>query len=149
MNGRTCVVCRKTGCKAELLRFVLSPGRDGAQGENAGRRLELDLEQIRPGRGVYCHADPECLFQKKLWGACAASLERSQRAQERKKLAGGERPRGERKLVEVVETAVKELQSGNRTARRKAALQRAEALLELLKRSSETPQGKKPQRLRL
>ncbi|TMG55269.1 MAG: YlxR family protein [Chloroflexi bacterium] len=48
---RTCVACRTTRAKRELVRVVRSP-----QGE-----LSVDLRGKAPGRGAYLCADPACL----------------------------------------------------------------------------------------
>ncbi len=48
---RTCAACREKREKAGLIRFC--PGREG--------RLEIDLMEIKPGRGVYLCPDAECI----------------------------------------------------------------------------------------
>lgn len=48
---RTCVGCRTSAPKRELIRVVRSP-----EGE-----VGLDLTGKRPGRGVYIHPQEECL----------------------------------------------------------------------------------------
>ena len=46
---RTCVGCRRTAAKSELVRVVW---RDG---------LVVDIGQIEPGRGAYLHRGSACL----------------------------------------------------------------------------------------
>ena len=46
---RTCVVCRKSAAKDELVRVVF--GKNG---------LELDLRNRLPGRGAYIHRSASC-----------------------------------------------------------------------------------------
>ncbi|MDQ7039388.1 MAG: YlxR family protein [Rhodothermus sp.] len=52
---RSCVVCRTRRPKHELVRIVRRP--DG--------RVELDLEQKKPGRGAYLCSRPACWNLKK------------------------------------------------------------------------------------
>jgi predicted RNA-binding protein YlxR (DUF448 family) len=47
---RTCVGCRQTGGKRDLVRLVRGP--DG--------RLRVDATGKAPGRGAYVHGDPAC-----------------------------------------------------------------------------------------
>jgi uncharacterized protein len=62
---RTCVACRTTRAKRELVRVVRSP-----QGE-----LSVDLRGKAPGRGAYLDADPACLERGLNEGALARALE--------------------------------------------------------------------------
>lgn len=62
---RTCVACRKTRAKRELVRVVRSP-----QGE-----LSVDLRGKAPGRGAYLDPDPACLERGLIEGALARALE--------------------------------------------------------------------------
>ncbi|HEY7625202.1 MAG TPA: YlxR family protein, partial [Candidatus Limnocylindria bacterium] len=48
---RTCVACRTTRAKRELVRVVRSPAGD----------LSVDLRGKAPGRGAYLDPDPACL----------------------------------------------------------------------------------------
>lgn len=48
---RTCIACRRTGAKDDLLRFVLSPDRC----------IVPDLLSRLPGRGAYTCLDPVCV----------------------------------------------------------------------------------------
>ncbi len=48
---RTCAACREKREKAGLIRFC--PGQEG--------RLEIDLMEIKPGRGVYLCPDAVCI----------------------------------------------------------------------------------------
>jgi predicted RNA-binding protein YlxR (DUF448 family) len=48
---RTCVGCRRTGAKRELLRVVRAP--DGS--------VAVDPTGKAPGRGAYVHPDPGCV----------------------------------------------------------------------------------------
>lgn len=47
---RTCLFCRRSSPKKELLRFVWD-----------GLKIVWDRHQDRPGRGGYCHRRVECL----------------------------------------------------------------------------------------
>lgn len=48
---RSCIACRKTAAKAELLRYVLSPAGE----------VVLDYNAKLPGRGCYVCADSQCI----------------------------------------------------------------------------------------
>lgn len=48
---RSCATCRQKREKEGLIRFC--PGQEG--------RLEIDLMEIKPGRGVYLCPDAECI----------------------------------------------------------------------------------------
>ena len=62
---RTCVACRTTRPKRELVRVVRSP---------LGR-LSVDLRGKAPGRGAYLDADEACLERGLADGALARALE--------------------------------------------------------------------------
>ncbi|HEV8468691.1 MAG TPA: YlxR family protein [Candidatus Limnocylindria bacterium] len=62
---RTCVACRTTRAKRELVRVVRSP-----LGE-----LSVDLRGKAPGRGAYLDPDPGCLERGLAEGALARALE--------------------------------------------------------------------------
>ena len=62
---RTCVACRTTRAKRELVRVVRSP-----QGE-----LSVDLRGKAPGRGAYLDPDPTCLERGLAEGVLAKALE--------------------------------------------------------------------------
>jgi predicted RNA-binding protein YlxR (DUF448 family) len=62
---RTCVACRTTRPKRELVRVVRSP-----LGE-----LSVDLRGKAPGRGAYLDPDPECLERGLNEGALSRALE--------------------------------------------------------------------------
>lgn len=47
---RTCLFCRRSGLKSELLRFVWS-----------GEEVVWDVDHQLVGRGAYCHRRIECL----------------------------------------------------------------------------------------
>jgi predicted RNA-binding protein YlxR (DUF448 family) len=75
---RTCVGCRRSGPKADLLRVTKAPGD----------QVEVDPSGRAPGRGAYVHRDPACAaaafrrgglakaLRTALDGARAASLRR-------------------------------------------------------------------------
>ena len=50
---RTCFVCKKATDKKDLLRFVGRPGQV----------LTFDAKRVLPGRGMWVHADGNCLQQ--------------------------------------------------------------------------------------
>ncbi len=60
---RTCVGCRATAGKAELIRLVRTP--EGVRVDRDGRA---------PGRGAYVHADPACWDAALRRGALARAL---------------------------------------------------------------------------
>ncbi|TMC79574.1 MAG: YlxR family protein [Chloroflexi bacterium] len=62
---RTCVACRTTRAKRELVRVVRSP-----LGE-----LSVDLRGKAPGRGAYLDPDPGCLERGLAEGVLARALE--------------------------------------------------------------------------
>ena len=62
---RTCVACRTTRAKRELVRVVRSP-----LGETS-----VDLRGKAPGRGAYLDPDPGCLERGLAEGALARALE--------------------------------------------------------------------------
>jgi uncharacterized protein len=62
---RTCVACRTTRAKRELVRVVRSPGGE----------LSVDLRGKAPGRGAYLDPDPGCLERGLSEGALARALE--------------------------------------------------------------------------
>lgn len=73
---RTCVACRTTRAKRELVRVVRSP-----TGE-----LLVDLRGKAPGRGAYLDPDPGCLDRGLAEGALAKALETPIDAQQAEKL---------------------------------------------------------------
>jgi hypothetical protein len=62
---RTCVACRTTRPKRELVRVVRSPAGE----------LSVDLRGKAPGRGAYLDPDPGCLERGLSEGALARALE--------------------------------------------------------------------------
>jgi uncharacterized protein len=62
---RTCVACRTSRAKRELVRVVRSPGGE----------LSVDLRGKAPGRGAYLDPDPGCLERGLAEGALARALE--------------------------------------------------------------------------
>jgi len=64
---RTCVACRTTRAKRDLVRVVRSP-----LGE-----LSVDLRGKAPGRGAYLDPDPACLERGLAGGILAKALETS------------------------------------------------------------------------
>lgn len=78
---RSCVVCRGKGEKEELLRFVVENNEGQA-------RLVLDLRQLRPGRGVYCHRQAACFGSQKTLELLRQAMLRGMRQQQGK--SGGE-----------------------------------------------------------
>ena len=62
---RTCVACRTSRLKRELVRVVRSPGGE----------LSVDLRGKAPGRGAYLDPDPGCLERGLADGALARALE--------------------------------------------------------------------------
>ena len=62
---RTCVACRTSRAKRELVRVVRSPA--GA--------LSVDLRGKAPGRGAYLDPDPACLERGLREGAISRALE--------------------------------------------------------------------------
>ena len=62
---RTCVACRATRAKRDLVRVVRSP-----EGE-----VSVDLRGKVPGRGAYLDPDPTCLERGLLEGILAKALE--------------------------------------------------------------------------
>lgn len=60
---RTCLGCRATGPKQELLRLV----RDG-------RGVRPDPTGKAPGRGAYVHRDPDCIREATRKGSLARAL---------------------------------------------------------------------------
>ena len=61
---RTCVACRQSGAKRDLVRVVRRPGGG----------LEVDRRGKAPGRGAYVHADPSCWEVALKRGALARAL---------------------------------------------------------------------------
>src|SRR5438270_2362633 len=61
---RTCVACRQTRAKRELVRVVRSPGGD----------LSVDARGKAPGRGAYLDPDATCLERGLREGALARAL---------------------------------------------------------------------------
>ncbi len=73
---RTCVGCRQSSGKANLIRFVLRPDPTlEAEKQSGSPRFVLfaDLKGSELGRGAYCHAETRCLGSK----AAARQLVRS------------------------------------------------------------------------
>jgi uncharacterized protein len=62
---RTCVACRTTRAKRELVRVVRSPSGE----------LSVDLRGKAPGRGAYLDPDPACLDRGLAEGVLANALE--------------------------------------------------------------------------
>ena len=62
---RTCVACRTTRAKRELVRVVRSPAGE----------LSVDLRGKAPGRGAYLDPDPGCLERGLAEGVLARALE--------------------------------------------------------------------------
>ena len=62
---RTCVACRTTRAKRELVRVVRSPAGE----------LSVDLRGKAPGRGAYLDPDPACLERGLAEGALARALQ--------------------------------------------------------------------------
>ena len=62
---RTCVACRTTRAKRELVRVVRSPSGE----------LSVDLRGKAPGRGAYLDPDDACLERGLADGALARALE--------------------------------------------------------------------------
>lgn len=58
---RTCVVCRSSAPKEQLIRFVRSEVKSE---ENGRGEISCDLFQVLPGRGAYCHPELNCVFGK-------------------------------------------------------------------------------------
>ena len=89
MPTRSCVVCRKTSSKAELIRFVMQKHLDQKErGKKGGKkggeasvslpeadRLVIDVLHSLPGRGAYCHASAACLLSKGVFEKICHSLE--------------------------------------------------------------------------
>ena len=81
-NGpaRRCVVCRKSGPKSGMIRFVFRdefPEAEigGAERECKPRRvLRVDPVQAAIGRGAYCHRDPACSSSRNLIEQLVRSL---------------------------------------------------------------------------
>lgn len=48
---KTCFVCKTISPRAQMLRFVGS----------AGEVVQFDAKEVMPGRGMWLHADKECL----------------------------------------------------------------------------------------
>jgi hypothetical protein len=61
---RTCVGCRTTIAKRELVRIVRTPSG----------KVEADPTGKKPGRGAYLHRDPECWDQGLRKGKLARAL---------------------------------------------------------------------------
>lgn len=61
---RTCIGCRATLSKRELIRIVQSA--DGV--------VQFDPTGKRPGRGAYLHTDPDCLKESMRKGRLAHAL---------------------------------------------------------------------------
>ena len=51
VGTRTCFVCKTIAPRAEMLRFV---GR-------RGQTVQFDAKEVLPGRGMWLHANKECL----------------------------------------------------------------------------------------
>jgi predicted RNA-binding protein YlxR (DUF448 family) len=60
---RTCVGCRRTGSKAGLVRIA-----------RAGDGVALDRSGRAPGRGAYCHPEPDCVRAAFAAGVLARAL---------------------------------------------------------------------------
>jgi predicted RNA-binding protein YlxR (DUF448 family) len=73
---RTCIGCRKTAGRRDLLRIVRTP-----QGE-----VRVDASGTAPGRGAYVHADRACVTEAIARGAVARSLRMGLRAEEAARL---------------------------------------------------------------
>jgi predicted RNA-binding protein YlxR (DUF448 family) len=73
---RTCVGCRSSGAKGELLRLVRTP-----QGQ-----VEVDPSGKRPGRGAYLHRDYGCWQEALRRDRLARALRTALSAQERQAL---------------------------------------------------------------
>jgi predicted RNA-binding protein YlxR (DUF448 family) len=73
---RTCIGCRKTAGKRDLLRIVRTP-----QGE-----VRVDASGTAPGRGAYVHADRACVTAAIARGAVARSMRMGLRAEEAARL---------------------------------------------------------------
>ncbi len=50
---KTCFVCKTTGPRSEMMRFVGKPGQ----------QICFDAQEVLPGRGMWLHANSMCLEQ--------------------------------------------------------------------------------------
>lgn len=65
---RTCVGCRQTAPRDQLLRFILSSGTEDSNAAKGAKTVEFDQTRKAPGRGVWTHSPkdrPDC-FDKAL-----------------------------------------------------------------------------------
>ena len=126
---RTCCVCKKKGQKENLFRFVLE--EDG---------INIDLEQKSAGRGVYVHANAQCLLHKEVLVYLKASLEKKLTKKAFKKFKSSNEKNKTSELTQVLEKAL----VGQKT---KKAQAQEEKLAELLKELGELKNNKKQIRL--
>jgi len=71
VSERSCVGCRETAAREELLRFVL---RDG--------QVSFDASKKSPGRGVWTHSSTQCFEKAVKTGALARGLRAPKSAQD-------------------------------------------------------------------
>jgi predicted RNA-binding protein YlxR (DUF448 family) len=76
--SRTCVGCRDTASKPELLRLVRS----------SSGGIRIDPDGRAPGRGAYVHRSDACVDQALRRGALARALRTSIGSEEARKLRG-------------------------------------------------------------
>jgi uncharacterized protein len=73
---RTCVACRKTGVKRELVRLVRVPETG----------VEIDLSRKKSGRGAYLCPDPKCWEIALKSGRLEQALKTSLKAEDKEAL---------------------------------------------------------------
>ena len=78
ISRRTCVACRETAPREEMLRFVLSE-QSGAFGNKS--RIEFDQTRRCPGRGVWTHSSTQCFEKALLTGQLVKGLRAPKSAQ--------------------------------------------------------------------
>jgi predicted RNA-binding protein YlxR (DUF448 family) len=74
---RTCISCRKTGVKRELVRLVRVPDKG----------VEVDLTRKKSGRGAYLCPDPKCWEIALKTGRLEQALKTSLKTEEKELLA--------------------------------------------------------------
>jgi len=149
---RTCVSCRRPAEQEELIRFLIVREAVSAADSAAEREvMSADALRRRPGRGVYCHLRVECLRRpdlgELLLGSLARAAKRREAAAAKRKTASTpeKKPSSRRVAVEpiaVLLTKELELLRQGDTAKKRAVMERARRLEDVLERLTSTDAAK-------
>lgn len=147
MAERTCVICRGTDEKFNLLRFVLE-----MEGDLDPPSLKLDILQEHPGRGAYCHSSVSCALGKNTGDRLLSSL--LNRKQGKRKVGRREKSARavssgfeeiKRGILQAVDSLQKE-GKGRISKKKELQLERLVQLLSSLEASESLQQSKRGKR---